>query len=147
MSSINTNMSASIAQNALRRASKDLDTSMQRLSSGRRINSGSDDPAGMSMAKRIESDALTDRQAARRKRRDGIFDRGRRDRIGARCRASRRVSRAARTRRGNNMQMLTILHRKTVFEIFFIFMSLFPGTNSDNPHLKSPTCSVSDYYP
>ena len=64
MSSINTNMSASIAQNALRRASKDLDTSMQRLSSGRRINSGSDDPAGMSMAKRIESDALTDRQAA-----------------------------------------------------------------------------------
>ena len=64
MSSINTNMPAAIAQNAMRRASQDLDTSMQRLSSGRRINSGSDDPAGMSMAARIESDALTDRQAA-----------------------------------------------------------------------------------
>ena len=64
MNPINTNMSATIAQNALRRASQDLDTSMQRLSSGRRINSGSDDPAGMSMAARIESDALTDRQAA-----------------------------------------------------------------------------------
>ena len=65
MNSINANMSATIAQNAMRRASQDLDTSMQRLSSGRRINSGSDDPAGMSMAARIESDALTDRQAAR----------------------------------------------------------------------------------
>lgn len=64
MSSINTNIPATIAQNAMRRASQDLDTSMQRLSSGRRINSGSDDPAGMSMAARIESDALTDRQAA-----------------------------------------------------------------------------------
>ena len=64
MSSINTNMPAAIAQNAMRRASQDLDTSMQRLSSGRRINSGSDDPAGMSMAARIKSDALTDRQAA-----------------------------------------------------------------------------------
>ena len=46
MSSININIPATIAQNALRRASVDLDKSMERLSSGKRINSGSDDPAG-----------------------------------------------------------------------------------------------------
>ena len=64
MSSINVNIPATIAQNALRRASIDMDKSMERLSSGKRINSGSDDPAGMSMAARIKSGALTERQAA-----------------------------------------------------------------------------------
>ena len=64
MSSINVNIPATIAQNALRRASIDMDKSMERLSSGKRINSGSDDPAGMSMAARIKSGALTNRQAA-----------------------------------------------------------------------------------
>mgnify|MGYP001381544195 CR=1 FL=1 len=64
MSSININIPATIAQNALRRASADMDKSMERLSSGKRINAGSDDPAGLSMAARIKSGALTERQAA-----------------------------------------------------------------------------------
>tara|TARA_Y100001936_G_scaffold201585_1_gene203866 strand:+ start:241 stop:1116 length:876 start_codon:yes stop_codon:yes gene_type:complete len=41
-----------------------MDKSMERLSSGKRINAGSDDPAGLSMAARIKSGALTERQAA-----------------------------------------------------------------------------------
>ena len=64
MSSININIPASIAQNSLRRSSVDLDKSMERLSSGKRINAGSDDPAGLSMSARIKSGALTERQAA-----------------------------------------------------------------------------------
>ena len=64
MSSININIPATIAQNALRQASADMDKSMERLSSGKRINAGSDDPAGLSMAARIKSGALTERQAA-----------------------------------------------------------------------------------
>ena len=64
MSSIKTNIPAVIAQNALRRASVDMDKSMERISSGKRINAGSDDPAGLSMAARIKSGALTERQAA-----------------------------------------------------------------------------------
>ena len=53
-----------IAQNSLRRVSIDMDKSMERLSSGKRINAGSDDPAGLSMSARIKSGALTERQAA-----------------------------------------------------------------------------------
>ena len=64
MSSIKTNIPAMIAQNSLRRVSIDMDKSMERLSSGKRINAGSDDPAGLSMAARIKSGALTERQAA-----------------------------------------------------------------------------------
>ena len=64
MSSININIPATIAQNALRRASVDMDKSMERLSSGKRINAGSDDPAGLTMSTRIKSGALTERQAA-----------------------------------------------------------------------------------
>ena len=64
MSSFNINIPATIAQNALRRASADMDKSMERLSSGKRINAGSDDPAGLSMSARIKSGALTERQAA-----------------------------------------------------------------------------------
>ncbi len=64
MSSIKTNIPAIIAQNSLRRVSIDMDKSMERLSSGKRINAGSDDPAGLSMSARIKSGALTERQAA-----------------------------------------------------------------------------------
>ena len=64
MSSFNINIPATIAQNALRRASADMDKSMERLSSGKRINAGSDDPAGLTMSTRIKSGALTERQAA-----------------------------------------------------------------------------------
>ena len=64
MSSFNINIPASIAQNALRRASGNLDKSMERISSGKRINAGSDDPAGLTMSTRIKTGALTERQAA-----------------------------------------------------------------------------------
>jgi len=46
MSVINTNVSSLIAQNALNNNNQSLQTSLQRLSTGLRINSGADDPAG-----------------------------------------------------------------------------------------------------
>ena len=64
MSSFNINIPATIAQNTLRRASVDMDKSMERISTGKRINAGSDDPAGLTMSTRIKSGALTERQAA-----------------------------------------------------------------------------------
>ena len=64
MSSININIPATIAQNTLRRASVDMDKSMERISTGKRINAGSDDPAGLTMSTRIKSGSLTERQAA-----------------------------------------------------------------------------------
>jgi flagellin len=53
MSSINTNVSALIAQNALQQSQGALNTSLERLSTGLKINSGADDPAGL-----IASDSL-----------------------------------------------------------------------------------------
>jgi len=47
MSRINTNVGALIAQTNLRRSQNDLETSLQRLSTGLRINRGADDPAGL----------------------------------------------------------------------------------------------------
>jgi flagellin len=44
---INTNVSSLIAQNALSQNNQALSTSLQRLSTGLRINSGADDPAGL----------------------------------------------------------------------------------------------------
>ncbi len=47
MARINTNVGAIIANTNLAKSQKSLSTSLQRLSSGLRINSGSDDPAGL----------------------------------------------------------------------------------------------------
>ncbi len=47
MSVINTNVSSLIAQNALSANNSALSTSLERLSTGLRINSGADDPAGL----------------------------------------------------------------------------------------------------
>ena len=47
MSRINTNVSSLLAQNTLGRANESLQTSLTRLSTGLRINSGADDPAGL----------------------------------------------------------------------------------------------------
>ena len=52
---INTNMSALRAQNALTRASWSLNTSLERLTTGNRINSAKDDPAGFYYAAGINS--------------------------------------------------------------------------------------------
>ncbi len=47
MARINTNVPALIAQRTLRQNQRDLETSLERLSSGLRINRGADDPAGL----------------------------------------------------------------------------------------------------
>src|SRR5277367_4306148 len=46
MSVINTNVSSLIAQNVLAQNNASLNTSLERLSTGLQINSGSDNPAG-----------------------------------------------------------------------------------------------------
>ena len=65
MNSVNTNVPALIAQNVLRRTSTEMDNVMQRLSSGKRINSGADDPAGLTMSAKIKSSALSAYQGER----------------------------------------------------------------------------------
>ncbi len=50
---VNTNVSAMTAQRYLNKASGDLNTSMERLSSGSRINSAKDDAAGLQISNRL----------------------------------------------------------------------------------------------
>ena len=57
MSRINTNVSSLIAQRTLAMNNKNLQTSLQRLSTGLKINSGADDPAGL-----IASEAMKQEQ-------------------------------------------------------------------------------------
>jgi flagellin len=58
MSTINTNVSSLVAQNALRQNNDALQTSLTRLSTGLKINTGEDDPSGL-----IAANALKDQQA------------------------------------------------------------------------------------
>ena len=53
--SVNTNIASLTVQNNLNKASDALQTSMQRLSSGLRINSAKDDAAGLQIANRLTS--------------------------------------------------------------------------------------------
>ena len=53
MSVINTNISATIATNALIRNERSMSTAMERLSTGMRINSAKDDAAGLAIASRM----------------------------------------------------------------------------------------------
>ncbi|MBS3996082.1 MAG: flagellin FliC [Hydrogenophaga sp.] len=55
MSTINTNMQSLNAQRNLSASTGSLSTSMQRLSSGLRVNSAKDDAAGLSIATRMDS--------------------------------------------------------------------------------------------
>ena len=55
MLSINTNTSSLFAQNSLAGAQSSLAASVQRLSSGLRINSGADDAAGLSISQNLQS--------------------------------------------------------------------------------------------
>lgn len=55
MSRINTNVSALIARNNLAQTNADLAKRLQRLSTGLRINSGADDPAGLIVSERLGS--------------------------------------------------------------------------------------------
>ena len=71
MTVINTNTSALRAQNANRMASNSLNTAMERLSSGKRINSAKDDAAGSAIATRMDAQVRGLNQAARNAN-DGI---------------------------------------------------------------------------
>ena len=55
MAVVNTNVNASIAQNALSRNERAMNTAMERLSTGQRINSASDDAAGLAIGSRMTS--------------------------------------------------------------------------------------------
>jgi flagellin len=55
MNSINTNMSALVAQSNIQKQNKEMDDAMARLSSGLRINSAADDAAGTAIASKMES--------------------------------------------------------------------------------------------
>ena len=65
MSVINTNVSSLSAQRALSASQNSLSTSMQRLSSGLRINSAKDDAAGLAIAERMTAQIRGTNQAAR----------------------------------------------------------------------------------
>src|SRR3954469_828207 len=56
MSRINTNVSSLIAQRVLRKNNNSLKQSLQRLSTGLRINSGADDPAGLIASENLKAE-------------------------------------------------------------------------------------------
>src|ERR1043165_5561049 len=56
MARINTNVGAIVANTNLAKSQRSLGTSLQRLSSGLRINSGSDDPAGLIASEKLRSE-------------------------------------------------------------------------------------------
>ena len=55
MAVVNTNVNASIAQNALVKNERNMNTAMERLSTGQRINSSKDDAAGLAISSRMTS--------------------------------------------------------------------------------------------
>src|SRR5690606_36233365 len=71
MSVINTNITALIGQQNLTRSGSALQTSMERLSSGLRINSAKDDAAGQAIANRMSAQ-ITGLSQAQRNANDGI---------------------------------------------------------------------------
>ena len=71
MTVINTNVSATLASNAINRNDRAMTTSMERLSTGLRINSASDDAAGLAIAARMRSQVDGLEQASRNAN-DGI---------------------------------------------------------------------------
>jgi flagellin len=56
MARINTNVSALIAQQGLANSQTQLNTALQRLSTGLQINSGEDDPAGLIVSNQLQSE-------------------------------------------------------------------------------------------
>jgi flagellin len=71
MTTINTNLSSLNAQRNLTKSAGELSTSMQRLSSGLRVNSAKDDAAGLSIATKMDSQVRGMTQASRNAN-DGI---------------------------------------------------------------------------
>lgn len=71
MLTLNTNISALTAQNHLAKTQSALSTAIERLSSGKRINSAKDDPAGQAIANRMTANIRGLTQASRNTN-DGI---------------------------------------------------------------------------
>ena len=63
MTRINTNVSSLVAQNTLGRSNADLNQALTRLSTGLRINTGKDDPAGLIASENLRSDITAIRRA------------------------------------------------------------------------------------
>src|SRR5258708_1200457 len=63
MTRINTNVSSLIAQNILKNSNSQLQTSLTRLSTGLRINSGADDPSGLIAAQTFGSEITSIKQS------------------------------------------------------------------------------------
>jgi flagellin len=63
MARIETNVASLIAQNSLTKSQSSLNTSLQRLSTGLRINSGADDPAGLIASQNLQSEMTGLQQA------------------------------------------------------------------------------------
>ncbi len=63
MARINSNIPSVIAQRNLIDSNKDLETALERLSTGLRINRGKDDPAGLIISERLRSDISGAQQA------------------------------------------------------------------------------------
>lgn len=55
MTVVNTNVKSLVAQDSLMKVGRDLSTAMERLSTGKRINSAKDDSAGLSISNRMDS--------------------------------------------------------------------------------------------
>jgi len=55
MAVVNTNVNATVAQNALVRNDRQMNTAMERLSTGQRINGAKDDAAGLAISSRMTS--------------------------------------------------------------------------------------------
>jgi flagellin len=71
MTVINTNINAMIGLNNLRVTNDGLSTSLERLSSGLRINKGADDPSGLAIAQSMQSHIMGVRTAVQNSQ-DGI---------------------------------------------------------------------------
>src|SRR6266516_1841702 len=63
MSRINTNVSSLVAQRVLKKNNDSLSTSLQRLSTGLRINTGADNPAGLIASENLRSEKVGITQA------------------------------------------------------------------------------------
>jgi flagellin len=71
MTVINTNISSLVSQNALTRNNRSLSTSMEQLSTGKRINSAADDAAGLAISNKMTAQIRGLNQAVRNAN-DGI---------------------------------------------------------------------------
>ena len=65
MTIINTNIAASVTANAMRGNQRTMENTMERLATGKRINSASDDAAGLAIGERMESQIRGMQQASR----------------------------------------------------------------------------------